>query len=195
MKKTSQLAWNSTPIDNTDVVRSLEAVGREFRFPLDVELSVIPLINDVSNSALTNYLRDVSIESKFAVSVAQVLIEERRLAHQERVNKDKIVSSLQVGNIVKAYVQVQSTQELGVVGKLSYRARGPFRIVTVLGHNSFEVQNWTNPTAATRKYKATELYLLPSSLFPSEPLDTLDQRYLNYENAPVVSPLKKAITN
>ena len=116
-----------------------------------MELSVIPPINDVSNSALNNYLRDVSIESNFAVSVVQVLIEEKRLAHQERVNKDKIVSSLQVGDIVKAHVQVQSTQELGVVGKLSYRARGPFRIVTVLGHNSFEVQNWTNPTAATRK--------------------------------------------
>ena len=191
--KTSQFAWNSAPIDNTDVVRSLAAVGREFRFPLDVELSVIPPINDASNSALTNYLRDVSIEAKFATSVVQVLIEERRLAHQERVNKDKVVSSLQVGDIVKAHVQVQSKQELGVVGKLSYRARGPFRIVKVLGHNSFEVQNWTNPAAATRKYKATELYLLPPSLFPSEPLDTLDQRYLNYENAPVVSPLRKPL--
>ena len=70
-----------------------------------------------------------------------MLIEERRLAHQERVNKDKIVSSLQVGDIVKAHVQVQLIQELGVVGKLSYRARGPFIIVTVLGHNSFELQN------------------------------------------------------
>ena len=80
--KKSQFAWNSAPIYNTDVVRSLAAVGREFRFPLDVELSVIPPINDVSNSALTNYLRGVSIESKFAVSVVQVLIEERLLAHQ-----------------------------------------------------------------------------------------------------------------
>ena len=115
------------------------------------------------------------------------------MAHQERVNKDKIVSSLQVGDIVKAHVQVQLTQELGVVGKLSYQSREPFRIVTVLGHNSFGVKNWTNPTAATRKYKATELYLLPPSLFPSKPLDTLDQRYLNYENAPVVSPLKKPL--
>jgi len=191
--KTSQFAWNSAPIDNTEVVRSLAAVGQEFCFQLDVELSVIPPINDASNSALTNYFRDVSIESKFAVSVVQVLIEERRLAHHERVNKDKIVSCLQVGNIVKAHVQVQSKQELGVVGKLSYRARGPFKIVTVLGHNSFAVQNWTNPAAATRKYKATEAYLLPPSLFPSEPLDTLDQRYLNYENAPVVSPLKKPL--
>ena len=90
-------------------------------------------------------------------------------------------------------MQVQSTQELAVVGKLSYRARGPFRIVTVLGHNYFEVQNWTNPTAAIRKYKATELYLLPPSLFPSKPLETLDQRHLNYENAPVLSPLKKPL--
>ena len=30
-------------------------------------------------------------------------------------------------------------------------------------------------------------------MFPSEPVDTMDQRYLNYEFAPIVSPLKKTM--
>ena len=34
---TAQFAWNSAPIDGTDAVRSLAAVGREFRYPLDVQ--------------------------------------------------------------------------------------------------------------------------------------------------------------
>ena len=36
--KTSQYAWNSVPIDNTDIPRCEAALDREFRFPLDIEL-------------------------------------------------------------------------------------------------------------------------------------------------------------
>ena len=34
--KTSQYAWNSAPIDDTYIPRCVAAVGREFRFPLDI---------------------------------------------------------------------------------------------------------------------------------------------------------------
>ena len=37
------------------------------------------------------------------------------------------------------------------------------------------------------------MYLLSPALFLSDPLDTPDQRYLNYEHAPIVHPLKKAL--
>ena len=40
----------------TDVSQSLAAVGREFLFPLDIEISAIPELNDKSNSTLYNYL-------------------------------------------------------------------------------------------------------------------------------------------
>ena len=54
---TSQYAWNSAPIDSTDIIRSVAAVGREFRFPLDVELLDIPtLLNDNNNTALMTCL-------------------------------------------------------------------------------------------------------------------------------------------
>ena len=35
--------------------------------------------------------------------------------------------------------------------------------------------------------------MLPPSLFPYEPLDTMDQRYLDLSHAPIVSPLKQAL--
>ena len=54
--KTSQYAWNSAPIDDTDVMRSVAAIGREFRFPLDIEFLGTPTLNDDSNSGLYNYL-------------------------------------------------------------------------------------------------------------------------------------------
>ena len=36
--KTSQYDWNSAPIDDTDIPRCLPAIGRIFKFPMDVEL-------------------------------------------------------------------------------------------------------------------------------------------------------------
>jgi len=105
--KTAQFAWNSAPIDGTDIVRSLAAVGRAFRFPLDAELSPSPTLNDESNSHLYQYPRDVSNESQFALSIVQILVEERRQSHQDRHNKNKTQPSFKVGDIVKAHVQVQ----------------------------------------------------------------------------------------
>ena len=76
---------------------------------------------------------------------------------------------------------------------MSYKAKGLFIITSDLGHNSFEVQRYDKPSSAKRKYKNTELYLLPPALFPSKPLDTIDQRYLDSRNAPIVNPLKKTL--
>ena len=81
--KTSQYAWNSAPIDNTDIPRYVAAVGNHFKFPMDVQLNKTPELNDTDHSALYNYLRDVSFDSTFAMSVLQVLIEEHRTAHRD----------------------------------------------------------------------------------------------------------------
>ena len=96
-------------------------------------------------------------------------------------------------DVVKTHIQVQSKSELGGVGKLSYRARGPFQIVEALGNDSYHVQSYNDKDSSIRKYKGTDLYILPQSIFPCDPLDTMDMRYLNYSNTPIVSPLKKAL--
>ena len=94
--KTSQYAWNSAPIDDTDIPRSLTVVGRHCKFTLDVKLSPNPTLNDEDQSALYIYLRDVSIDSNFASSVLQVLIEERRTAHRDRWSSNRAAKSFHV---------------------------------------------------------------------------------------------------
>ena len=49
------------------------------------------------------------------------------------------------------HVQVQSQTDTGIVGKLVYRARGPFIIIKDLLMNSFEVQRYGKPDLAERK--------------------------------------------
>ena len=43
--KTSQYAWNSAPIDDTDIPRSLAAVDLHFKLPMDIDLNATPTIN------------------------------------------------------------------------------------------------------------------------------------------------------
>ena len=192
--KTAQYAWNSAPIDGTDVTRSMVALGRDFLFPLDVEFSALPTeLNDESNTALFQYLRDVSNDSAFAREVVKLLIEERRDHHRQLHNKNKVAPQFKVGDVVKVHIQVTSKQDENKVAKLSYQVRGPFQIMRDLQTGSYEVQRYGEPESALRKYKATELYLLPPTLYPSEPLDTMDQRYIDFDHAPIVSPLMKPL--
>ena len=57
--KTSKYAWNNVPIYDTDKPRSVASVGREFKFPLDVDIVTAPTLDDEKNSMLSQYLLDV----------------------------------------------------------------------------------------------------------------------------------------
>ena len=57
---------------------AVAAIGQEFIFPLDVQLSPSPTLNNHENGNLYRYLRDVGTDSKISLSVLQILIVERR---------------------------------------------------------------------------------------------------------------------
>ena len=189
----SAYSWNSAPIDGTDIIRSIPAVGRVFRFPFDASVCPIPPLNDSNNSQLLQYLRDIGSESTFATSILRVLIEDRREQHRLRHNSTKTPQYFKPGDIVRAHIQVNSKSDTGTVKKLSYRSRGPFEIIADKGHGSYNVRPYNRPTAAIRTYKSVDLYPLPPALFPSNPLDAADQRYLNYEHAPITNPLQQSL--
>ena len=56
--------------------------------------------------------------------------------------------------------------------------------------NSYLIQRYNQEDAPTSKYKGTELYLLPHGIFPHNPVDTMDQRYLNFSNTQLSLHLK-----
>ena len=69
---------------------------------------------------------------------------------------------------MKVHIQVQSKLDNGEVGKLSYRARGPFQLIEDLGNNSYHVKGYNDTNSIVRKYKETDFYLLPPAIFPSD---------------------------
>ena len=64
----------------------------------------------------------------FSSSNLKLLIEDCRTNHAERVNNNKNVVELVVGDIFMAISSIQSDASSNRVAKLSYQIRGPFRI-------------------------------------------------------------------
>jgi hypothetical protein len=187
---TAAYAWNSSPIDGTDIVRSVPAVGRPFRFPFDISLSTPPTPTENQGLDVHGFLRFAQPTAQFSEQVLRLLTDERRSSHRERANASRTQITFQPGDLVMARVQVQSNSSTSTVAKLSYRKRGPYEIIATEGFGSYSVRKYGRPDAPLLKYPTQSLSALPPALLPCSPLDTPDFRYLNHSHAPLPHPLR-----
>ena len=58
-------AWNSAPIDGTDILRSISAIGRELHFPIDINLSALPKLAHNNGQAALDYLKLTDLSGNF----------------------------------------------------------------------------------------------------------------------------------
>ena len=93
-----------------------------------------------------------------------------------------------------ARTTVQSDVSTNKVAKLSYQVRGPFRFVTWTGRGGYFVRKLYKPDNPTLKFTVVDLYPLPPSLKPCDPIDSLYTRYLNQLYSPIVNPLRKSLS-
>ena len=82
------------------------------------------------------YLRLRDKDKIFATETLEILIEDRRTTHREKINKKRNVVTLQDGDIVIARREVISDKMMNRVGKLTYQVSGRFRITRSTGHGS-----------------------------------------------------------
>ena len=75
-------AWNSSLIDRTNILCRVIAIGRELRFPLDIDLSTLPTLVSKNVEAVVSYLRltysnryFASAILKFSSKIAELLIQ------------------------------------------------------------------------------------------------------------------------
>ena len=132
-------AWNASPIDGTAITRSVPAVGRQFRFPLDNDLSALPDIppDDLPITNLHEFLRLGHHHSPFATEILRHLTKYRRVASTECS-----LYPFSIGDIVTSSTQVRSNATNGTTAKLTYRRHGPFRVLTDLQHDDkYRVQS------------------------------------------------------
>ena len=120
---TAGYAWNSSPIDGTDILRSVPAIGREFRFSLDVDISTLPTLVANNAESVISYLRLTDTNRHFTTAILKIPIEDRGDTHAERINHSRNIVSMQPGNLVMARTAVQSDKSKDKVAKLSYVVR------------------------------------------------------------------------
>ena len=95
----SAYAWNSTPIDGTDIIRSVPAIGRALHFPLDINLNAVPKLIQNNAQATLDYLDFTNSHRHFSYSILNILIENCRTAHAERINNTTHLVLLKAGDI------------------------------------------------------------------------------------------------
>jgi hypothetical protein len=187
-------AWNCSPIDGTDVVRSVPAMGREFKFPFDLALDATqPLpaghLPDAGTSVL-EYIKHTSQHVDFAPQVVALVVEDRRTAHRARVNEGRSAPSFESNDLVLVRVQVQSNVELNRVAKLSYQVCSPFRVISH-SSDSYKVVPMHQPDSNPISHPGHMLSSVPAGILPCSPIDSPDFRYLNHGHAPLPNPLKQ----
>ena len=76
-----------------DILHSTIAIGSEFRFPIYINLSVLPQLTRNNTQTNIDYLRLTDPNRRFSSSILKLLIEDRRTVHAERVNNIKMLSN------------------------------------------------------------------------------------------------------
>jgi len=189
---TTAYAWNASCIDGTEIVRSIPAIGRPLKYPLDIQMCSPPPVIDTPSDSVAKYLRYVDGDAEFARKLTQWLIDDRRAMHRERVNEDRHLVTYEPGDVVMGKIAVQSNSIRGIVGKLVFQTRGPFVIVKKTQGSSYIVRPYGTETGTTQKFQTEDLYLLPKEILPCEHLDLPDMRYMNFDFAPTNHPFGKA---
>ena len=184
-------AWTSAPIDGTYIIRSIPAIGRELPFPLDISLASTPKLHDNQANSVLEYLRLTDKDKIFATEILEILIEDRRTTHRKRINNKRNVVTLQDGDIVMARREVMSDKTKNRVGKLTYQVSGPFRVTRSTGHGSYYARKLKNKNSVEHTFMAEDLYPLPPSLLPCNPIDEADIRYLNNSHPLITHPFEK----
>jgi hypothetical protein len=116
-------AWNASPVDGTDIIRSFAAKARTFCFPLDMQtVCEVARIPQQGEAALQH------IKTMFPLwfqqkELLKALKDKRRERHRELSNRHKKQRVFQQGDLVLVRKQVTSNASKGKPAKLTLRAR------------------------------------------------------------------------
>ena len=91
-------------------------------------------------------------------------------------------------------IAIQSYLSKNEFATSSYSIQVSFQIIRNKGFGSYFVRKFNKPDSSKLKFMAYDLYPLPPSLKPYEPIDSTDARYFNQTHASLVNPLKMICT-
>lgn len=124
-------AWKSATLAEMDIIRSLVAIGREFKFPLDCIADDINI--DVPKAGKLKDAIDLIFRLDNCCEVYKVFIDEHRTIHREYVNARRPDSFLfDVGDILWVRRQIKSNNTNCTVGKLHFKHTCSWEITKIV---------------------------------------------------------------
>jgi hypothetical protein len=192
-------AWNSAPVDGTNIVRSVAAIARDFPFPIETEQDRIA--TPTHSNTGQQILDHVSATFPMLASqrtILKILIEDRRQHHRDLKNQTRKEKQFSPGDIVIVRKQVTSGDSYGPA-KLRLRARGPYRVLEeVDGGGSYRIQRMpfgNNNGHKGKPYKesAARMESLPSTLVLHKLTDGIDTRFATYDHQVIPHALENII--
>ena len=176
-------AWNASPIDGTNIIRSFAAKGRDFPFPIDLA--------DTNCSSRECICQGDQVlqhaDSIFPLlhhqrTLLKILNEQRRQLHLDLKNKFRKDRTFAPGDMVLVRKQVQSKD--GVPSKILLRSKGPYRVIEQHpdSKNSYNLQKTPflqhtgSRPGKMRKESSARMEKLPSTLICHKKADGTDTR-------------------
>jgi hypothetical protein len=144
-------AWNGSPVDGTDAIRSFAAKARTVHFPLDVqtddEVARLPQLGEATTQ---------HIETMFPLwfrqkELLKLLNDEQRTGHGEMADEGRKKRTFQPGDLVQVRKQVKSNAAEGKPAKLTLKARGLCRMLEGAGENLHWMQKIPAVQSLTRR--------------------------------------------
>lgn len=194
-------AWNASPIDGTDIVRSFVAIGKHFKFPLDVE--------DYGEAEryLTGREMEQAVEhiqTAFPLWFQQLEIlkainADRRKEHRDRKNATRKGIQFEVGDIVMVRKQIQSNAAEGRPAKLALAQRGPYRVIGTEGNGSYKLLKVPTTASMTKAQKkpvierAFRMEKLPQTVVIHKRVNTADTRLVGLKETLNQRPLEHSL--
>jgi hypothetical protein len=174
-------AWNSSPIDGTDVPRSQVAIGRHFPFPIDLSPALPRSTATEGQQALDHYEAASPLLFKQR-QLLDVLNEERRRRHTEIRNSNASGMEFQPGDLVIVRKQAKSDASNNFAAKLVFKSKGPYRVIERINPNSYRLQKLPFLCGLGRrgryiKESAARMTRLPSTLIFHKHADGADTRF------------------
>ena len=107
-----EFAWNGYPIDRISILRSAPAIGQELGFPLEINLSALPIIISNNADSVVSHLRLIDFNRYFASTILKILVDDRRTVHAKRINNYRNIVTIHPGDlvIVRTAVQIGKTR-------------------------------------------------------------------------------------
>jgi hypothetical protein len=190
-------AWNASPIDGLDVIRSFAAKARTFRFPLDTSMEGEEAGIPTEGEKTIEHLETMFPLWFRQKTLLKMLNEERRRRHRKMMNSGRKPRTFQPNDIVVVRKQVKSKE--GQPAKLTLQTSGPYRVINRTGAHSYNIQkipaiqSRTKRPGTIRKEAAMRLTKLPSTLVIHKRVDTADTRFMETMTDLVHNPLERSL--